>query len=319
MTPRENLIHFLRNEPYEWTPTSLDQLSFRPAFIADNVSRGLVIQQQPYTGKLGGADMFGIEWFYDPAAGGSMEVGRLLDELEQWHDKLRFPDLEAMDWERCAKENAELLNTDKLICTTVYTGFFERLISLVGFEDAAVALLDEEEQEEVKKLFDALADFYIDLIAHLHRYFNVEYVELHDDWGTQNSTIFSPDTHTELIMPYVRRVARAAHAQGVFIEQHSCGKIETLVPNIIESEVDTWRGQSSVIDKKMLVDTYGEQFKFGVEIRPEGPVSDAEAMAMADDVLRNYHGKNIIIFLTRTLSPSQKKVIYDKIRSIGRI
>lgn len=319
MTPRENLIHFLRNEPYEWTPTSMDQILFRPAFISDNISRGLVMQQEPYTGKLGGLDLLGVEWYYDEAAGGSMEVGRMLDELEQWRDKLQFPDLDAMDWEGCAKENADFLNTDKMICTTIYTGFFERLISLVGFEDAAIALLDEDLQEEVAELFDKLADFYIDLIRRLHKYFNVEYVELHDDWGTQKSTMFSVETHKEFIMPYVRKVVQAAHADGVFMEQHSCGKIEPLVPNMIESGVDTWRGQNSVIDKKRLVDTYGDQFKFGVEIRPAGPVSDEEAMAMADNVIRNYHGKDVIIVLTRTLSPNQKKMIYDKIRALGRI
>lgn len=318
LTPRENYIRFLNNEAYEWTPTNVDQLQFRPTLISDHVARGMVAQQNPYTGQFGGKDLFGIDWVFEPSVGGSMEVAPLFDDIEEWEDHVVFPDVDAMDWEGCAKENAEYLKTDKIIFTTIYTGFFERLISFVGFENAAMALVIDDQQEEVHKIFDKLADTYIRMIQKMHRHFNVEIVEIHDDWGTQRGTMFSAATLREMLLPYLKKVVDAAHAEGVFVELHSCGKIDDFVPEFITTGVDTWRGQT-IVDKAALVQAYGDKFKFGVEIRPADFLPDEEARAFANDVLAQYHGKNVWVVLARTLTPGQRNEFYQKIREMGRI
>ena len=318
LTPRENYIRFLKNEACEWTPTNADQLQFRPTLILDHVARGMVAQQNPYTGSYGGKDLFGIDWVFEPSVGGSMEVAPLFDDIEEWEDHVVFPDVDALDWEGCAKENAEYLNTDKIIFTTIYTGFFERLISFVGFENAAMALVIDDQQEEVHKIFDKLADTYIKLIQKMHRHFNVEIVEIHDDWGTQRGTMFSVNTLREMLLPYLKKVVDAAHAEGVYIELHSCGKIDDFVPEFITTGVDTWRGQT-IVDKAALVEAYGDKFKFGVEIRPADFLPDEEARAFADEVLKQYHGKNVWVVLARTLTPAQRAEFYGKIREMGKI
>lgn len=313
LTPRENFQRFLRNEDYEWIPSNMDQRPFNPAMIPTNVARGMVMQQNPYPkDQYGGKDYFGVEWIYDAPNGGSMEVRPLLDDiddLENWEEKVVFPDLDSYDWEGCARENAEYLNTDKLISCTIFSGFFERLISFVGFEDAAIALIDEDYQEHVHRLFDRLADFYIDLIARMHEHFGVGYFDFHDDWGAQRTTLFSVDTHREMIQPYIKKVADGAHAHGILMEQHSCGLIEDLIPNLIETGVDTWRGQA-INDKKKLVDQYGDRFTFGVELRPAFGTPDEEVVAMAEKMKADYAGKKVWICLARTLTPEQKKLAY---------
>ena len=180
-------------------------------------------------------------------------------------------------------------------------------------------LIDEDCQEYVHKLFSKLADLYIEIIHRLHKYFNVEIVEVHDDWGNQRSLMFSVDTHREMVMPYMQRIADAAHAEGVFIEQHSCGKIEALIPNIIESRVDTWRGQTSVIDKKWIVDNYGDQFRFGVEVRADNGMEPEEVMDFAKNILKDYHGKDVWVVLHSNLPGGKADEVYDYIRSIGHI
>ena len=123
----------------------------------------------------------------------------------------------------------------------------------------------------------------------------------------------------EGLVPYVKRVADAAHAEGVFIEMHSCGKIEALMPNLISTGVDTWRGQSSVIDKKFCVDNYGDQFRFGVEIRPSEDIKPEEVMPYAKAILDDYHGKDVWIVLGRSMPAGTDKAVYDYIRSLGHI
>ena len=318
LTPRDNYIKYLKGEPCEWTPTTVDQLTFRPAPIPDHVARGMVAQQTPYTGAYGGLDLFGCEWEFEEAVGGSIETGILFDDIEDWKKHVVFPDLDKLDWEGCAAANKEYLTTDKLIQTTIYTGFFERLISFVGFEAAAMALVDEDQQECVAEIFDKLADLYIDMIRRFKKYFNVELVEIHDDWGTQRSPMFSAATHEEMIAPYIRKVVQAAHECGVFIEIHSCGFIEKLIPSLIATGADAWRGQL-LNDKHMLVNTYGDQFKFGVEIRPSEPVDDATAMELAKNAYSEWAGKNVWFAIGRPFTPAQKEMMGDYFRSHGLV
>ena len=317
ITPRENMLRYFRNEPCLWTPSTLDQLSFRPSLIPGHVARGMVAEQEPYTGKFGGKDMFGVDWVFDAQAGGSMEKAPLIDDIDDWEEKVKFPDPDEIEWERCARENERYLNTDKLIQTTIYSSFFERLITFVGFEKAAMAMIDEEQKEEVKKLFDKLADLYIDMIIRMHRFFNVDLVEIHDDWGTQLSTIFSVETHKELLVPYIARIAEKAHSEGVLIEMHSCGKIDALVPNIISTGVDTWRGQA-IVDKRTAVEKHGDIFKFCAEIRPKEPVGDDEVIALLDEAITEWQGKNIWFGIGNPFTPEQKEKMYRHLREKTR-
>lgn len=321
MTPRENFLHFLKREPYEWTPTFADQAYFHPVELPDNVARAMIFQQTPYTGPLGGKDMFGIEWVYVPSVGGSMEVEPIFEDITDWEKYVTFPNLDDIDWEGCAKNNAEFLKTDKMIHCSIFTGYFERLISFVGFENASIALIDEDEQEAVHKLFDKLTELYIDLIRRMKRWFNVDIVELHDDWGNQRSLMFSVDTHTEMILPYIKRVVEAAHAEGVLIEQHSCGKIEALVPNIIASGVDTWRGQGSVVDKKWIVDNYGDQFRFAVDVTLDPGATLDQGLDAVTNLFRDYHGKDVWIVPYRGSGDGAalNKAIFDHLAEIRRI
>ena len=149
LTPRENFLRFFRHEPYEWTPSTGDLKKFLPALYPDNVARGRVVQQLPFPEeRYGGKDFFGVNWVFEQAVGGSMETEPLFadpEDLENWEELMVFPDLDSLPWEQCAEENREFLQTDGVIAATLYSGYFERLISLVGFENAAIALIDEEQ------------------------------------------------------------------------------------------------------------------------------------------------------------------------------
>jgi len=313
LTPRENWIRFLKGEEPEWMPSDRDMVLFLPAFLPENVARGKVVQQGEFDeSTYGGKDWFGVDWVYDPTVRGSMEVAPLMDEVDEWEEKVVFPDLSKLDWERFAAENRDFLNTDKLVGTMLYTGFFERLISFVGFEKAAMALIDEDQQDTVKALFDKLADFYIEQVRYMKEYLNVEYVELHDDWGTQRGPMISEDTLREMIVPYVRKFADGVHALGVYFEMHSCGMIEPLIPALIDTGADTWRGQD-LNDKLALIRQYGDRFKFGVEIRTIRETSDEELLEIVRKFKEDYAGERIWLMAGRGLSPAQAKLVYDEV------
>lgn len=264
LTPRENLLRAIHHENPEWIPLRSDEIMFCPRIIPDNIARAWVLEQKKYDGPVGGKDMFGIEWDYIPTVGGSMvrPGNPALADISDWKKVIQFPNIDAWDWEGSAKENEEYLNTDKYIVSWIFTGMFERLISFMDFEESLVALIDEDEQDDVKELFQALADFYKKYVTYLKKYYNIDAIFFHDDWGGQKASFFSVDTCREMIAPYLKQIVDKCHEIGVVFDFHCCGKIENLVPVMIECGMDKWAGQP-INDKDMLIRKYGDKILIG--------------------------------------------------------
>lgn len=306
-------MNFLQGRHYDWMPSSLDRRRILPDIIPENIARGLILQQTHYTGPLGGKDFFGIHWVYEPEIRGSIETGALFEEIEDWERHVQFPDLSSFDWEGCALQNRDYLRTNLIIFSTIYTGYFERLISFLGFENAAIALVDEDQKKAVRRLLEKLTNFYIEYAQLLHRYLNVEWIEFHDDWGNQRSLMFSLETHREMIFPYVKRLYDAMHAEEIMIEQHSCGKIEEMVPSIIASGAETWRGQP-MNDKLSLVRRFSSTFRLGVEAFAKTRLADEEAISLVSHVVETYRNYPVWIFLPGGYTPYQLEMIRQMLR-----
>ncbi len=298
MTPRENIHAFFEGRPYEWKPLSSDRITFHPEEISEYVARAFVFQQEPYTGPKGGKGWFNIEWEYEPGAGGSISLKPILEDVSEWKEKMEFPDLTKIDWEGIAKKNADYLKTDKAITFTIFTGYFERLISLLSFEEAAMELIMEDYEDDINELFTALTDFYIDFAQHFRKYFNADFVQIHDDWGTQRSAFFSPAVHKKMIIPHLTRFVSACHEMGLVVEMHSCGFIEELIPNLISTGMDTWPGQG-LCDKYKLVQLYGDQFKFMVRVsmKDEKDITVERARQYALDIYNKFRDKDVFFMV----------------------
>lgn len=295
ITPRENAIRTLTGKTPVWLGTDINTIL--PRLIPDNVARGMVIDGKPFNAveEAGGPDWFGVEWVYEPSATGSMvKPGNpKVKDIEHWEDYITFPDLDRIDWEQMKADCAAVYAEDQLNSTQIFTGFFERLISFLDFEDAAVALIDEEQQPAVHRLFDQLADFYDDLIGRFQKYLKLDHITLHDDWGAQRSPFFSYETCEEMLLPYVKRVVESCHKRGMQFEFHSCGMIEPFVPIMIEAGMDSWGGQP-INDKWKLYQQYGDKICLTINTDPELPADQAEAWA-EDCISRLIPGRNLIV------------------------
>lgn len=293
ITPRENYIRAVKHQNPQWIPMKSDAINFAPRIYPDNVARAFVVDGKPYEGPVGGPDIFGVQWKYIPVAGGSMvEPGTpFLSDVSQWKEKVKFPDIDSWDWEKSAEECREYLNTDKLVTIWIFNGLFERLISFVDFEAAAVALIDEDQQDDVKELFQALVDFYKKLLDKFAAYYHVDAVFFHDDWGSQRAAFFSLDTCREMLVPYMKQIVDHCHSLGLLFDFHCCGKNESLVPAMIECGMDMWGGQP-INDKAKLVAAYGNEILLGVHdpFMPGSPVpeKDEELYSHVEEFLASY-------------------------------
>jgi len=319
ITPKENYRLVYERKTPLWLPIGGDSLTFNPRIDPDNVARCFCFEANPLTPEeyVGGLDKFGIEWVYVPVAAGSMvKPGNpMLDDANNWKKVMKFPDIETWDWEASKAANADFLNTDRFISIMIMTGFFERLISLMDFDKAAMAMIDEDQQDAVHELFDALADLYIKMIDKYIENYGIDLLTFHDDWGSQRAPFFSLATAREMIVPHLKKVTDHCHASGIFFEMHSCGKNELLVPAYIEAGCDSWNGQG-MNDKEMIYEKYGDQiilgmdsglpfvFGGGAEISKE----EAEAAAMS------FIGKFCPDYATKPVIPSGFGVPADFIR-----
>lgn len=299
ITPKENYRMVYERKIPMWMPLSGDTLMLTPRVDPDNVARCFVFEANPLTPEeyTGGKDKFGIEWVYVPVATGSMvKPGNpALDDVNDWKKVIKFPDIETWDWEGSKASNAEHLNTDKFISITILTGFFERLISFMDFDKAAVALIDEDQQDAVHELFDALADLYIKMIDKFIYCYHPDQISLHDDWGSERAPFFSLNTAREMIVPYIKRVTDYCHSRGLFFDIHSCGKNELLVPAYIEAGCDSWNGQP-MNDKEFIYEKYGDKIILGIDtdvsfFRPDSPpVPTEDAIASAKRFVEKFSG-----------------------------
>ncbi|MDR2530542.1 MAG: methyltransferase, partial [Oscillospiraceae bacterium] len=175
-------------------------------------------------------------------------------------------DIESWDWAgSAAAKNGTYLNDGTFAQMWFQTGFFERLIALLEFENAAVAILDEDSQEHVHKFFEKLTDLYIRIFDKAIETYKapdgtsyIKAVFFHDDWGSQKAPFFSPDVCEEMIVPYMKRMIDFLHSKDVFCEFHSCGNNYLQVPNMIKAGWDAWAPQL-MNDCYKIYDDFGDK------------------------------------------------------------
>jgi len=287
VTPKEAYKLLYQKKPVWQIMGSAELKMFSPAVIPDNVARGFIIDGSGHAPAVDheiNPDMFGIEWEYIQQVGGSMvRPGKpALIDANDWKKVIKFPDIDSWDWEGSAKANAEYLNTEKFIQFWFLTGWFERLISWMDFEAAAFALVDDDQVDAVKEIFDALSDLYIKIFDKVLKYFpQIDGFCIHDDWGGQKSCFFSPDTGEDVIVPAMKKVTDYLHSKGIWCDLHSCGQELKQIPNFIKAGWDSWSGQP-MNDTHQQYELYGDQIIMGVyadELKPD--ITDEEARAAA--------------------------------------
>ena len=265
--PKEMMERMLQGETPLWQPSTFDYGYLFPRCVPDNPAKGNVSDAKLPPEELGGKDMFGIDWEYVPQVGGStVRPGKpLLADANEWHEKVVFPTKEVIDsWDWAStKAFADQHMRDKDFWEVVIcTGYYERLISFMDFEGAAVAMIDEEQQDAIKDLFDRLSDLYIMLIDKYLEVFGdrINAVCLHDDWGHQRGIFFSPDTVYEMIVPAMKKTTDYIHSKGLHAECHSCGKVDMLIPCYIDAGFEILECQP-LLDFDTIVPRYGDRLK----------------------------------------------------------
>lgn len=251
LSPRENALIAYRHGQPEYVPCFFTDIAMGQA--APFIERPVGTQR----GGDAGYDAWGVHWTYDPQTQAAIPTPNryLFEEMEDWREYVKFPDLDSIDWEKQAEEDklSTLMGVPegmdpaqfregKLKVCMIIQGMFERMHSFMGFENALMALAAE--PEECFDFFSAMADYKIAYLKKIAQYYDYEVVEMHDDYGSQDRLFMSPETWRKLIKPNLKRIVDAAHELGFIYQHHSCGHVEELIDDFIElgmDAVDTWQ------------------------------------------------------------------------------
>ncbi|AFA48374.1 methyltransferase 1 MttB15 [Acetobacterium woodii DSM 1030] len=278
ITMKENYLLTMQKEPV-WESLGNESGLFCPSVVPDNIARAFVFEANMMPPQ-DGIDMFGIPWEYVPDAQGSMvrPGNHILKDANDWKSVIKFPDIDSWDWAGSAKaNNGTFLNGDTFVLAWQINGWwFERLISFMGFEGAAEALIDEDQQAAVKEIFEATTDLACRIVDKFVE--NFDYISgftVHDDWGSQRSPFFSEATAQEMIVPYMKKLTDHIHAKGLWADLHSCGHIESRIQCILDAGWDSWSPQN-MNDTIKLFEKYGDQICIGLIPEVFDPLTTSE-------------------------------------------
>ena len=323
VSEREGLLAAY-NKKSMWLPYGPEQAIFCPEIIPDNIARGFVIDSNMFNYSeetYGGLDMFGVEWVYVPVAGGSMEKPGnphpLGDEVYDWKEKLTFPDIDSWDWDKSARENEQFLNNGKMNMFWFLNGMgFERLISFMGFENAAMALLDEDQEDDLKELLQALTDLHIKMVDRACEAYGdgIQGFTVHDDWGSQKAPFFSEDVANEFFVPMMKQLTDHIKSKGKVADLHSCGHIEDRIQCIIDGGWQSWIPMP-MNDTKKLYKEYGDQILLGVCDQRDPSKTYAE---QAEEFIRDYYSPDkpcsFSLYASDMLTPEYVEALYKASR-----
>lgn len=250
MTGKENMLNTILHGSPEWVPNGMEAVVTLPSPVVERPA-------------LAGPDAFGVLWAYDAAAeGGTYPAhgGEVLKSLSTWREELKLPDLDGVDWSALRARSEAVDREANLVMGFVEMGLFERSYLLLGMEEALVSYL--EETEEMRALLHALADYKIELIERYVESCHPDIIWYGDDWGTQRNLFLPEDIWRATIGPETRRIYDLMRRLGVLVNQHSCGKVDSIFGDIVEMGAAMFNPCQPCNDLARLKREYGDSICF---------------------------------------------------------
>ena len=145
-----------------------------------------------------------------------------------------------------------------------HEGPFHIAAFLRPMEDFLVDMLAEPEIAE--KILEKMHQFEMEYYRRMFEACNgmLDILRPHDDYGTQRGLLFSRELWNKYMRKNTAELAELAHRYGGFYQQHSCGAINDIIPDLIECGVDILEPIQKVqgMEPEHLKKDYGDQLTF---------------------------------------------------------
>lgn len=113
-----------------------------------------------------------------------------------------------------------------------FAHFAEYLTWLMGYETLCYSLYDQ--RDLVQAISTRLIEIYRVVIARILEFDRVKIIWGSDDMGFRSGTLISPEDTRRFILPGHKLMAQMAHDAGRPYLLHSCGNLESILPDLID-------------------------------------------------------------------------------------
>jgi uroporphyrinogen decarboxylase len=128
--------------------------------------------------------------------------------------------------------------------------------------------------ELAHRIYDRLVEFELEFYERMFQASDgqIDILRPHDDYGTQISTLFSVDMWKEFFEDNTKKLVNLAHKYNAFYQQHSCGAIRPIIPELVKCGVDSLEPIQKVVgmDPKELKKEFGDVLCFHGGIDTQG-------------------------------------------------
>jgi len=184
-------------------------------------------------GRWERTDEWGNSWArLDPTSKGEVVRG-VLEDLSAM-DAYEFPDYSRPEDYACVSRQ-RVDSPDKWLNGSIPGFAFNIARKMRKLDQYLMDLILE--ADRMHELHDRIDELVEDMIRN-YAASGVDGVMFWEDWGTQNQTLISPDMWRQEFFPRFVNLCRIAHSLGIKVFMHSCGKIEAIVPGLIEAGID---------------------------------------------------------------------------------
>ena len=202
-------------------------------------------------------DEFGVMW--DRTI--DTDIGTVCNTVvtQETLGSYRFPD--PLDPRRFAGfEPALAARGERLAVASLAFTLFERAWTLAGMENVLMAMAADE--GFANELFDRILDYDL-VVTRAALTFPIDAMRFGDDWGQQQGLIMGPALWRQFIKPRVARLYALVKAAGKRVFIHCCGKVQEILPDLIEIGVDVFNPfQPEVMDVAAIKALYGDRLSF---------------------------------------------------------
>ena len=256
--------------------------------------------------------LFGVESvIVESAGGGGMPKPGviLLDDIRKWRDVIKRPPiLDEIDWEKMAKKDLDKRDP-KLLKTGgggVSMGYFQALVSFMGFTEALIACI--EEPDEVKELLNFLLEINLETGKKYLQYYKPDVYSGFDDIAHERAPFVSLDVFLDLFEPVWRAEITPFKEAGLPAQHHNCGKFELFVPYIVDMGYDAWDPAQDTNDLLGIKQTYGRRLTICTGFQSNGfmtypETTEEEIRAEVRRVMDLYSPGGAYCFIGHILGP----------------
>ena len=263
LTAKENFMKCLYGEQPEWVPQytmgmpgrngeAPADIMIEPSIVCEHRKRG------------GGLDIWGVEYVPTESTGNALipkTCDFILEDIADWRDVIKAPDLDGIDWEKMCKDDFEARHVNRettAVCMNLHMGYFQTLMSFMGFTNGLMAFY--EDPDEVHALFEYLCDFYCTVADRYVEYCKPDVWTMMDDTAAWANPFISPEMYREFLVPLYKRQAKYARDNGLPISMHNCGKSECFFDDLVnEVGVTMWDPSQTCNDLPAVKAKYGNR------------------------------------------------------------